>query len=148
MWVLLCVICVTVPVETTIDMADKYYIIENDLPSGPFTLEELRVKCIPRDTRVWVEGQSSWVEAGSVDGLRRLFEPSLYHAPEPEVDPRVEKEEKEELVNAEKKPGGSQAFGQRHFSISASIIIAVIIAVIALVYLGVRLLPTTSVIIK
>lgn len=117
-------------------MAENFYIIENDLPSGPYTLEELKVKCISRDTRVWVEQKAAWVEAIDIPGLSLLFAPALYPEsaaekpePEPEKSPKL-------------------SFGPRHFRLSACIIMAVILAVIALVFIGVKLLPTTSVIIK
>lgn len=52
---------------------DYYYIIENNQQAGPFTLEQLRVKGITKDTLVWKEGMSVWTPAGIVDDLQSLF---------------------------------------------------------------------------
>lgn len=62
-------------------MADQWYFERDGAPAGPVALGELqqlaRTGVVSRDTRVWSEGMSDWVAAGSV---ARVFD-----APSPAV---------------------------------------------------------------
>ena len=51
----------------------KYYIVINGEQKGPFSVDELRLKGITSETRVWKEGYAGWVRAGSVPELAGLF---------------------------------------------------------------------------
>lgn len=47
----------------------EYWIIVNEQPQGPFTIEELAKKRIAPDTKVWRTGLSDWVEARTLEEL-------------------------------------------------------------------------------
>lgn len=51
----------------------KYFIIENEQQTGPFTLEELQQKGIKSDTLVWAEGMADWTPAWQVEELKALL---------------------------------------------------------------------------
>ncbi len=53
----------------------KYFIIENDVQKGPFTMDELKDKKISSDTLVWTEGMENWTPAWQVAELRGLLYP-------------------------------------------------------------------------
>lgn len=53
----------------------KYYIAVDGQPTGPFSVEELRVRNIKPDTLVWAEGMSDWLQAGTVGELSTIFNP-------------------------------------------------------------------------
>lgn len=59
------------------DGADKF---------GPFTFEELKVKEITKETKVWFQDIVDWMPAGEVEELKSLF---------PSEPPSIEKEKKE-----------------------------------------------------
>ncbi|WP_300969271.1 DUF4339 domain-containing protein [Porphyromonas vaginalis] len=44
----------------------QYYIIRNDQPAGPYTLEELAAMEITPDTIVWAEDIVDWIPAYQV----------------------------------------------------------------------------------
>ena len=51
----------------------KYFYTDGTNNFGPFTLEELRLKNITRETHVWFQGMSTWAPAGNVPELNDLF---------------------------------------------------------------------------
>lgn len=51
----------------------KYFYTDGTNNFGPFTLEELRLKNITRETNVWFQGMSTWAPAGNVPELNDLF---------------------------------------------------------------------------
>lgn len=48
----------------------KYYIPVNKVPSGPYTVEEMRLMHLTPDTLVWHENLPQWVKACEIDELR------------------------------------------------------------------------------
>ena len=48
----------------------KYFIVENNKQSGPFSIYELKDKGITSETLVWAEGMTDWTPAWKVDELR------------------------------------------------------------------------------
>jgi len=62
----------------------KYYLLENGQNIGPFSLEELKSKNLPRTELIWAEGMADWQEGGSIDELKSIFAvtpPPQYQAP-------------------------------------------------------------------
>lgn len=51
----------------------KYYLHNGTEQVGPFSIEELMVKNIKKDTEVWHEGISDWKTAENIDELKELF---------------------------------------------------------------------------
>lgn len=51
----------------------QYYMETNGAQSGPFTLEELRIKGVTRETLVWSDGFEDWKAAGLAEDLQELF---------------------------------------------------------------------------
>ncbi len=63
----------------------KYFILEkNNQQSGPFSVEQLKLKPINRSTKVWCQGMEHWSEAGTIEELKDLFlSPSAPNIPPP-----------------------------------------------------------------
>lgn len=55
----------------------KFYIVENQKPSGPFTVSELIAQGIKGSDLVWAEGMKDWAPAESIEEIRE----ALYSAP-------------------------------------------------------------------
>ena len=53
----------------------KFFIVENNVQAGPYTIEELRARNIQPSTLVWREGMADWIAAGRVPELACLFTP-------------------------------------------------------------------------
>ncbi|HEY6143208.1 MAG TPA: GYF domain-containing protein [Flavobacterium sp.] len=51
----------------------KYYLHNGTESSGPFDIEELKVKNITTQTPVWYEGLEKWKTAGEIEELKSLF---------------------------------------------------------------------------
>ncbi len=51
----------------------QYYIIQNGLQKGPYSLEELRMLNVTPETEVWTEGLTNWTKARNVASLAPLF---------------------------------------------------------------------------
>lgn len=82
----------------------QYYLHENDITVGPFTIEELKVKRITAFTPIWCEGFENWKTAGEIEELK----PILFDLPSPiEINttgnPKVYNEPKETLFGYNKK---------------------------------------------
>src|SRR5690606_12952263 len=59
----------------------KYYLAEDDNPTGPFTIDELR-SMIPNgefkvESLVWKEGMAKWEKAVTQTDLKGLFPPKI-----------------------------------------------------------------------
>lgn len=52
---------------------DQYFIYEDNRQLGPFDLEQLQLKRLKEDTRVWYKGLSNWKKACEIDELKILF---------------------------------------------------------------------------
>lgn len=68
----------------------KYYLHNGTESSGPFDIEELKVKKITKTTPVWFEGMEQWKTAGEISELNPLFAVippafSSFSIPEPET---------------------------------------------------------------
>ncbi len=61
----------------------KYFIVENNQQTGPFSKDELRMKGISPSTLVWFEGMANWEQASALGELNDLF------APPPSYDQNV-----------------------------------------------------------
>ena len=48
---------------------------------GPFTLEELRLKALSPDSKIWYDGMTDWKRADQIDELKSLFSSGLSSAP-------------------------------------------------------------------
>ncbi len=51
----------------------KFFIVENNKQSGPFSIYELKDKGITSETLVWAEGMTDWTPAWKVDELRAFL---------------------------------------------------------------------------
>lgn len=67
-------------------MQTKYYIIDNNIPAGPFSASELQQRGISTSTLIWIDSRADWVEAGKVDELQRIFMAAIEPEAEPEAD--------------------------------------------------------------
>lgn len=54
-----------------------YFIKEQDCEAGPFTIEQLKIKLLNRESQVWHAGLKGWTMAGNVFELKELFEPAF-----------------------------------------------------------------------
>ncbi len=52
----------------------KYFIIEDNAPQGPYSIEELREKAITPDRLVWSEDMVDWTPAGKVEALQGILQ--------------------------------------------------------------------------
>ncbi len=52
----------------------KYFYSDGTNSFGPFTLEELKLENIQRDTLIWYQGMKEWAKAEAVSELAELFE--------------------------------------------------------------------------
>lgn len=54
-------------------MREYYYIDENEQQKGPVDIKALLQSGIKPETRIWYEGQNTWVSAIDVDELQEYF---------------------------------------------------------------------------
>lgn len=54
-------------------MSQQFYIAINGQQTGPFTIEDLKVKNIQRDTLVWTEGLDNWTKAEHIPLLKDVL---------------------------------------------------------------------------
>lgn len=52
----------------------KYYLIENDEKTGPFSIEELNKKDIYKETLIWTKGLDDWTEAKDIPMLKGIID--------------------------------------------------------------------------
>ncbi len=67
----------------------EYWIIVNEQPQGPFTLEQLAQRRITPDTKVWRTGLSDWVEAEALEELDAVLNQPQAFTPEGDDTPDV-----------------------------------------------------------
>ena len=54
-----------------------YFIKEGDYEVGPFTIDQLKLKPVNKETPVWYAALKEWTSAGNVYELKELFEAKL-----------------------------------------------------------------------
>ena len=59
------------PATTTFMMT--YFIKDGDREYGPFTIDQLRLKLLSKETPVWYAALKEWTSAGNVYELKDLF---------------------------------------------------------------------------
>ena len=89
----------------------KYFIVENNKQSGPFSIYELKDKGITSETLVWAEGMIDWTPAWKVDELRAfLFNTKDASTPPPlpeDMEQPVAAQAEPAAAIEKKKPQGS-----------------------------------------
>ena len=89
----------------------KYFIVENNKQSGPFSIYELKDKGITSETLVWAEGMTDWTPAWKVDELRAfLFNTKDASTPPPlpeDMEQPVAAQAEPAAAIEKKKPQGS-----------------------------------------
>ena len=50
-----------------------YYYVKDDQQFGPFTIEELKLEKLKKDTLVWADGMSDWSKADEVEELKGIL---------------------------------------------------------------------------
>ena len=89
----------------------KYFIVENNKQSGPFSIYELKDKGITSETLVWAEGMTDWTPAWKVDELRAfLFNTKDASTPPPlpeDVEQPAATQAEPAAAIEKKKPQGS-----------------------------------------
>jgi len=54
-----------------------YFIKEEDYEAGPYTIDQLKLKLLNKETQVWYAALKEWTAAGNVFELKELFETGL-----------------------------------------------------------------------
>lgn len=54
-----------------------YFIKNGDLEYGPFTIEQLKLKLLNKETPVWCAAFKEWTSAGNVYELKEFFESKI-----------------------------------------------------------------------
>ena len=54
-----------------------YFIKEGGYEAGPFTIDQLKLKLLNKETLVWYAALKEWTSAGNVYELKELFETKL-----------------------------------------------------------------------
>lgn len=69
----------------------QFYLNDGQQQTGPFSIDELKLKGINRDTSVWKEGMAEWVKAGELSELSEIFsnEPPTYKVAPPPLSKSV-----------------------------------------------------------
>jgi hypothetical protein len=80
----------------------KYFIVENNKQSGPFSIYELKDKGITSETLVWAEGMTDWTPAWKVDELRAF----LFNTKDASTPPPLP-EDTEQPVAAQAEPAAA-----------------------------------------
>ncbi len=86
----------------------KYFVIENDVQKGPFTIYELKDKHISSDTLVWTEGMENWTPAWQVPELKSLLYPGQETPTPPPYNPQQQFDQPSDSSLVQ---GGSDATG-------------------------------------
>lgn len=73
----------------------KYYLIENDEKTGPFTIEELNKKDIYKETLIWTKGLDEWTQAKNIPMLKDIIDqtPPEYKSKNQQIPPEPPKKE-------------------------------------------------------
>lgn len=80
----------------------KYFIVENNKQSGPFSIYELKDKGITSETLVWAEGMTDWTPAWKVDELRAF----LFNTKDASIPPPLP-EDMEQSAAAQAEPAAA-----------------------------------------
>ena len=54
-----------------------YFIKDGDRESGPYTIDQLKLKLLNKETPIWYAALKEWTSAGKVYELKDLFETKL-----------------------------------------------------------------------
>lgn len=116
----------------------QYYIIRNDQPAGPYTIEELAAMEITPDTMVWAEDIVDWIPAYQVSELNSLFASTTAQTPPPYQEPagRATEAPRYDTTGPKYRPSVPPPKPPTYlvWSILVTIFISRIIGIIALVY--------------
>lgn len=64
-----------------------YFIKEQDCEAGPFTIDQLKLKQLNKDSQVWHAALKGWTPAGNIFELKVLFEPAFTSYPFGKTNP-------------------------------------------------------------
>jgi hypothetical protein len=105
----------------------KYYLHIGTENSGPFSLDELKIKRITKKTPVWFEGLENWKYAEDIDELRNIFIviPPPIESFKKEQSFKVEEEVKK-IVKEESKPVTILGLSKNNFFIVLTFLLLVI----------------------
>lgn len=116
----------------------QYYIIRNDQPAGPYTIEELAAMGIKPDTIVWAEDIADWIPAYQVAELTSLFASTTAQTPSPYQVPYRQATEapRYDTTGPEARPSARPPMPPTYltWSILVTIFLSRIIGIIAIVY--------------
>ena len=116
----------------------QYYIIQNDQPAGPYTIEELAAMEITPDTMVWAEDIVDWIPAYQVSELNSLFASTTAQTPPPYQEPsgRATEAPRYDTTSLEGWPSVRPPMPPTYlgWSILVTIFLSRIIGIIAIVY--------------
>ena len=116
----------------------QYYIIQNDQPAGPYTIEELAAMEITPDTMVWAEDIVDWIPAYQVSELNSLFASTTAQTPPPYQVPsgRATEAPRYDTAGLEGRPSVRPPMPPTYltWSILVTIFLSRIIGIIAIVY--------------
>lgn len=118
-------------------MSRQFYIALNGQQTGPFTIDDLKVKNIQRDTLVWTEGLDNWTKAEHIPLLKdvlRATPPPLPHTETKTTSQQVPPPTPPPPISNDKYFGYELAL--RRERLFANIIEAIIITVPLLLLLG------------
>ncbi len=54
-----------------------YFIKDGDHESGPFTIDQLRLRLVTKETAVWCAALKEWTSAGNIYELKEIFNTKL-----------------------------------------------------------------------
>ncbi len=115
----------------------QYYIIRNDQPAGPYTIEELAMMGITPDTIVWAEDIVDWIPAYQVSELNSLFAPNT-QTPPPYQEPSSQATEalRYDTTGPKARPSVPPPMPPTYltWSILVTIFLSRIIGIIAIIY--------------
>ena len=116
----------------------QYYIIRNDQPAGPYTIEELAAMGIKPDTIVWAEDIADWIPAYQVNELNSLFASTTAQTPPPYQVPYRQATEapRYDTTGPEARPSVRPPMPPTYlvWSILVTICLSRIIGIVAIVY--------------
>lgn len=120
------------------NLMKQYYIIRNDQPAGPYTIEELATMGITPDTIVWAEDIVDWIPAYQVSELNSLFASTTAQTSPIYLEPsdRATEAPRYDTAGLEGRPSVRPPKPPTYlvWSILVTIFISRIIGIIALVY--------------
>lgn len=116
----------------------QYYIIRNDQPAGPYTIEELAAMGITPDTIVWAEDIVDWIPAYQVNELTSLLGSTTAQTPPPyqETSGRATQAPRYDTTSPEDRPTVRPPMPPTYlvWSILVTIFLCRIAGIVAIVY--------------